>query len=150
MCSSPGYRTANPSVAHQHSASQRADHQRCRHEREDFRTDRLYPCGVTIFPNAGNGAFTAAPTQMAGATAFVQQPQQQPMTRQVQLPRQCDFALGQVGYFQNLGAAASVQAGQFVAAPLITGTDTDGNFETFEPTYRSSPRRTSMAMESRT
>ena len=88
--------------------------------------------GVTIFPNAGNGIFTAAPTQMAGATAFVQQPQPAAYdSGKYNSLVNVDFALGQVGYFQNLGAEASVQAGQFVAAPLITGTNTTGNIETF-------------------
>ena len=88
--------------------------------------------GVTIFPNAGEGVFTAAPTQMAGATPGVQQPQPANYDgSKFNSFLNVDFSLDQVGYFQNLGSAASVQAGQFLAAPLTTGTNTDGNFETF-------------------
>ena len=93
----------------------------------------VYASGsVNIFPNAGNGVFTAAPTQMAGADPGYQQPQ--PANYDgggYNSIVNVDYILGQVGYFQNLGAAASTQAGQFLAAPLITGTNAAGNFETF-------------------
>src|SRR6202035_687084 len=85
-----------------------------------------------IFPNAGKGVFTAAPTQMAGTTPGLQEPQ--PANYDGSSYNSfvnVDFALGQAGYFQNLGVTASTQTGQFLAAPLITGTDTNGNFESF-------------------
>ncbi len=85
-----------------------------------------------IFPNAGKGVFTAAPTQMAGTTPGLQEPQPANYDGgSYNSFVDVDFALGQVGYFQNLGATASTQTGQFLAAPLITGTNTNGNFETF-------------------
>jgi Bacterial Ig-like domain (group 3)/FG-GAP-like repeat len=90
------------------------------------------PGTVNIFPNAGNGVFTAAPVQMAGAAPGLQQPQPANYDGgSYNSIVNVDEALGQVGYFQNLGAAASTQAGQFLAAPLITGTNVTGNFETF-------------------
>jgi len=85
-----------------------------------------------IFPNAGKGVFTAAPTQMAGITPGLQEPQPANYDgSNYNSFINVDYALGQVGYFQNLGAAASTQAGQFRATPLITGNNTAGNFETF-------------------
>jgi hypothetical protein len=93
----------------------------------------VYTSGsVNVFPNAGNGVFTAAPAQMAGANPGFQQPQPANYDGgSYNSIVNVDFILGQVGYFQNLGAAASTQAGQFLGAPLITGTNTAGNFETF-------------------
>jgi hypothetical protein len=93
----------------------------------------VYASGsVNIFPNAGNGVFTAAPAQMAGADPGFQQPQPANYDGgSYNSIVNVDLNLGQVGYFQNLGAAASTQAGQFLAAPLITGTNAAGNFETF-------------------
>jgi hypothetical protein len=93
----------------------------------------VYTLGtVTIFPNAGNGVFTAAPVQMAGASPPVQQPQPANYDGgSYNSIVNVDYSLGQVAYFQNLGAAASTQAGQFLGAPLITGTNVTGNFETF-------------------
>jgi len=88
--------------------------------------------GVSIFPNAGKGVFTVAPTQMAGATSGVQQPQPSNYDGSTfNSLLNVDLSLDEIAYFQNLGSAASVQGGQFLAAPLTTGTNTDGNFETF-------------------
>jgi hypothetical protein len=93
----------------------------------------VYASGsVNIFPNAGNGVFTAAPAQMAGADPGFQQPQPANYDGgSYNSIVNVDYILGQVGYFENLGAAASTQAGQFLGAPLITGTNAAGNFETF-------------------
>jgi Bacterial Ig-like domain (group 3)/FG-GAP-like repeat len=87
---------------------------------------------VSIFPNAGKGVFTAAPTQMVGATPGVQQPQPSNYDgSKFNSFLNVDLSLDEIAYFQNLGSAASVQGGQFLAAPLTTGTNTDGNYEIF-------------------
>jgi hypothetical protein len=93
----------------------------------------VYATDVTyIYPNAGKGVFTAAPTQVAGATPGIQEPQ--PANYDGSSYNSfidVDFALSQVGYFQNLGAAASTQSGQFQAAPLVTGTNTGNNSQSY-------------------
>jgi hypothetical protein len=87
---------------------------------------------VSIFPNAGKGVFTAAPTQMVGATPGVQQPQPSNYDgSKFNSFLNVDLSLDEIAYFQNLGSAASVQGGQFLAAPLTTGANTDGNYEIF-------------------
>jgi hypothetical protein len=93
----------------------------------------VYTSGsVNIFPNAGNGVFTAAPAQLAGADPGFQQPQPANYDGgSYNSIVNVDAIIGQAGYFQNLGAAASTQAGQVLGAPLITGTNAAGNFETF-------------------
>ena len=88
--------------------------------------------GITIFPNAGAGVFTAAPIEMLAGTPGVQQPQPAPYDgSKYNSLLSVDYALNQVGYYQNLGATASVQAGQFTAAALATGANTDTNYVEF-------------------
>jgi hypothetical protein len=93
----------------------------------------VYGWGATyVFPNSGKGTFTAAPTEIVGPTAGVQEPQPANYDgSSFNSLINVDEILGQVGYFQNLGAAASTQAGQFLAAPLTAGPNTKGNFESF-------------------
>ena len=85
---------------------------------------------VYIFPNAGKGVFTAAPIEMAGPFAGLQEPQ--PANYDGSSYNSLiavDAELYEFGYYHNLGAAASTQAGQFFATPLIAGPNVSGNFE---------------------
>ena len=87
---------------------------------------------VYVFPNAGKGVFTAAPIEMAGPFAGIQEPQ--PANYDGSSYNSLiavDSELYEFGYYHNLGAAASTQAGQFLAAPLVAGPNTSGNFEEF-------------------
>src|SRR6202789_3014649 len=90
------------------------------------------PAPVYIFPNAGKGVFTAAPIEMAGPYSTLQEPQ--PANYDGSSYNSLiavDQQLYEFGYYHNLGAAASTQAGQFFAAPLVAGLNTSGNFEEF-------------------
>jgi hypothetical protein len=85
---------------------------------------------VYIFPNAGKGVFTAAPTQVPGPYPGIQeaQPANYDGSGYNSLITS-DFLLSEMGYYQNRGAASSTQAGQFVSASLVGGPNVDGNFE---------------------
>jgi len=75
---------------------------------------------VYVFPNSGNGAFTTAPTQVAGATGGDQQPQPADFDGSgFNSFVNVDFILNQIGYYQNLGGISASQAGQFFATPLV-------------------------------
>jgi hypothetical protein len=98
------------------------------------------PGAVYIFPNAGKGVFTAAPIELAGASAGaglsgaglygIQEPQPANYDgSSYNSLIDVDTTLYEFGYYHNLGAAASTQAGQFFAAPLIAGPNISGNFE---------------------
>jgi hypothetical protein len=93
------------------------------------------PGAVSIFPNAGKGVFTAAPIELAGASATagsygIQEPQPANYDgSSYNSLIDVDTTLYEFGYYHNLGAAASTQAGQFFAAPLIAGPNISGNFE---------------------
>ena len=90
------------------------------------------PGSVAVFPNAGAGVFTAAPSQLAAGAPGMLQPQPANYDGGAYNSLiSVDSQLGEVEYFQNLGAAASVQAGQFLAAPMITGTNIAANAETY-------------------
>ena len=90
--------------------------------------------GVFVFANSGSGEFIAAPTQMGGANPGIRQPQPADFDGSgYNSFVNVDALLGEVAYFQNLGAGASVQTGQFLAAPLITGVNTGTNTELFGP-----------------
>jgi hypothetical protein len=87
---------------------------------------------VYVFPNAGKGLFTAAPIEMVGPFAGIQEPQ--PANYDGSSYNSLiavDSELDEFSYYHNLGAAASTQAGQFLAAPLVAGPNTSGNFEEF-------------------
>jgi hypothetical protein len=93
----------------------------------------VYSIGnVYIFPNAGKGVFTAAPTQIPGPWASTQeaQPANYDGSGYNSLITS-DFVLSEIGFYQNLGATSSTQAGQFVSASLVGGPNVDGNFEEF-------------------
>jgi hypothetical protein len=85
-----------------------------------------------VFPNAGKGVFTAAPTEVAGAFPGVQEPQPANYDgSSYNSLIDVDTRLYEFGYYHNLGAAASTQTGQFFAAPLVDGPNINGNFEEF-------------------
>jgi hypothetical protein len=87
---------------------------------------------IYVFLNAGKGVFTAAPIELAGPYAGIQEPQ--PANYDGSSYNSLiavDSELYEFGYYHNLGAAASTQAGQFFAAPLVAGPNTSGNFEEF-------------------
>jgi len=88
---------------------------------------------VYVFPNSGNGAFTTAPTQVAGATGGDQQPQPADFDGSgFNSFVNVDFILNQIGYYQNLGGISASQAGQFFATPLVTGANANyGNYGLF-------------------
>ncbi len=72
---------------------------------------------VYIFPNTA-GAFTAAPTQLAGATGGDQQPQPADLDGSgFNSFINVDFALGQIGYYENLGGASASQVGSSMRLP---------------------------------
>jgi Bacterial Ig-like domain (group 3)/FG-GAP-like repeat len=83
-----------------------------------------------IYPNAGKGVFSAAPTQIPGAYASDQeaQPANYDGSSYNSLITS-DFLLSEMGYYQNRGVTSSNQAGQFVSAALVSGPNVDGNFE---------------------
>lgn len=86
--------------------------------------------GVVIYPNAGSGVFSAAPTQLNGGRSLM--PQAQPADFDgsgYNSMVNVDLITNQVAYLQNRGVSASVQAGQFVGATVPTGTKTTNNFE---------------------
>jgi hypothetical protein len=93
----------------------------------------VYGAGaVYVFPNSGKGVFTAAPIELAGANAGIQEPQPANYDgSSYNSLIDVDSELYEFGYYHNLGAAASTQAGQFFAAPLVAGPNTSGNFEEF-------------------
>jgi hypothetical protein len=85
--------------------------------------------GVAIYPNAGNGVFTAAPTQLNGDHALMQQAQPADYDGSgYNSMVNVDDVTNQVAYLQNRGASSSVQAGQFVGATVPAGTNTTSNF----------------------
>jgi hypothetical protein len=91
----------------------------------------VYSIGnVYIYPNAGKGVFTAAPTQIPGAYPSIQeaQPANYDGSSYNSLITS-DFILSEMGYYQSLGVTSSTQAGQFVSASLVAGPNVDGNFE---------------------
>lgn len=86
---------------------------------------------VYIFPNSG-GAFTAAPSQLAGATGGDQQPQPADFDGSgFNSFVNVDFDLGQIGYYENLGGVNASQAGQFYAAPMVVGSNAARNYTAF-------------------
>lgn len=93
----------------------------------------VYSSGsLAVFPNAGGGLFTAAPAQLAAGTPGLLQPQPANYDGGAYNSLiSVDSQLGEVEYFQNLGAAASVQNGQFLSAPMVTGTNVAANTETY-------------------
>jgi hypothetical protein len=86
--------------------------------------------GVAIYPNAGNGVFSAAPTQLNGGHALMQQAQPADYDGSgYNSMVNVDGVTNQVAYLQNRGASASVQGGQFVGATVPSGTNTTSNFD---------------------
>jgi hypothetical protein len=80
--------------------------------------------GIAIYTNAGNGVFSATPTQMESDQGFVQQAQPANFDGSgYNSLVNVDYYLGQVGYIQNRGAAGSPLTGQFVSASVPTGTN---------------------------
>ncbi len=88
----------------------------------------LYCFGTAyIFPNTGAASFTAPPIQLAGATGGDQQPQPADFDGSgFNSIAWVDSELGQVGYYQNLGAESVAAAGQFYAAPPVSGPNASG------------------------
>jgi len=85
---------------------------------------------VYIFPNSGKGVFSAAPVELAGAFAGIQEPQPANYDGSAYNSLiDVDNTLYEFGYYHNLGASTAAQAGQFLAAPVIAGPNTNGNFE---------------------
>ena len=85
---------------------------------------------VYIFPNSGKGVFTAAPIELAGGYPGLQEPQPANYDgSSYNSLIDVDQQLYEFGYYHNLGAAASTQAGQFFAATPVAGPNTSGNFE---------------------
>jgi hypothetical protein len=86
--------------------------------------------GIAIYPNAGNGVFSAAPTQLNGGHGLMQQAQPADYDGSgYNSMVSVDDVTNQVAYLQNRGASASEQGGQFVGATVPTGTNTTNNFE---------------------
>jgi hypothetical protein len=87
---------------------------------------------VYIFPNS-SGTFVAAPTQVAGATGGDQQPEPADFDGSgYNSFVNVDYVQNQIGYYENLGATSTSLAGQFYAAPLVTGANAGyGNYEAF-------------------
>jgi hypothetical protein len=78
--------------------------------------------GIVIYTNAGNGVFSATPTQMESDQGLVRQAQPADYAGSgYNSLVDVDYYLGQVGYIQNLGAAGSPETGQFVSAIVPTG-----------------------------
>jgi len=78
--------------------------------------------GIAIYTNAGNGVFSAAPTQMESDQGLVQQAQPADYDGSgYNSLVDVDYYLGQVGYIRNLGAAGSPKTGQFVSGSVPTG-----------------------------
>jgi len=76
-----------------------------------------------MFPNGGNAAFTAAPSQLVGpgGTTFVAADFDGDGYQSILW---ADFSLEQLAYLHNLGATAASEAGTFIAAPTLSGTGT--------------------------
>lgn len=92
---------------------------------------------VYVFPNSGKGVFTTAPIELAGANAGIQEPHPANYDGSgYNSLIDVDSELYEFGYYHNLGAAASTQAGQFFAAPLVAGPNISGNFEDFGSNIR--------------
>ncbi|WP_245536314.1 beta strand repeat-containing protein [Terriglobus saanensis] len=98
----------------------------------------VYSTGsIAVFPNAGAGVFTAEPAQIiAGTPQFFQPAPANYDGSAYNSLVSADSGIGQYTYYQNLGAAAGVQSGQFLASPMVTGTNTAANAETYGTNIR--------------
>lgn len=78
-----------------------------------------------VFLNSGKGTFTSAPAQVTGGSAGHVVAADFDNSGYPSF-LWIDTVLSQVGYYQNLGAENSTQAGTFYAAPSVAGPSTNG------------------------